>query len=455
MTAYLDKTLIAKYGIAGPRYTSYPTAVQFHGNFTAHDYENALRASNAQGRDLSLYIHIPFCEHVCYYCACNKIITRNHAQASEYLRYLELDIRRQAACLDSSRRVVQLHFGGGTPTFLSADEIRHILDLLRAHFRFADGEYSIEIDPRTVDSNYLAALRNMGFNRISFGVQDIDPDVQRAVNRIQPFANILSLTRHARALGYHSLSVDLIYGLPLQTRARFAHTIDAIIDLAPDRLALFNYAHLPQLFGAQKQMNAADMPAPAEKLDILDMSITRLTQAGYHFIGLDHFAKPDDSLVQHQKNGTLYRNFQGYSTYSQCDLIGFGTSAISMLNNHYSQHEKARSRYYQALDAGGLPVLRGITLNADDHIRRHVITDIMCNLRLDLDAVSDTFEINAKQYFAKEWQALAEMADDGLVALNDNSVSVEAPGRLLIRNIAMTFDAYLTPGSNKRFSQVI
>lgn len=458
MSHYLDKTLIHKYGIAGPRYTSYPTAVQFHERFTAADYEAALRASNAKGRDLSLYIHIPFCEHVCYYCGCNKIITRNHAQASEYLRYLELDISRQAALIDSTRRVVQLHFGGGTPTFLSPDEIRHILALLHDHFRFAlenEGEYSIEIDPRTVDDAYLKALRDMGFNRVSFGVQDIDPDVQRAINRVQPLEDIRNMVASARAHGYHSISCDLIYGLPLQTRARFEATIEAIIDLSPDRLALFNYAHMPQLFGAQKQMNAADMPSPAEKLDILDMSIERLTAAGYEFIGLDHFAKPEDSLVQHQKNGTLYRNFQGYSTFSNCDLIGFGVSAIAMLENYYSQHEKARSRYYQALDAGGLPVLRGVTLNKDDHIRQYCITQIMCNLHLDLHAVGDKFEIDAKQYLAKEWQALAELAQDGLITLTDTTLDVLPPGRLLIRNIAMTFDAYLTAGSNKRFSQAI
>ena len=458
MSRYLDKNLIHKYGIAGPRYTSYPTAVQFHERFSASDYEQALIASNAKGRDLSLYIHIPFCEHVCYYCACNKIITRNHNQASEYLRYLDMDISRQAALLDSSRRVVQLHFGGGTPTFLTPDEIRHILDLLHRHFRFAgqdEGEYSIEIDPRTVDAGYLAALRNMGFNRVSFGVQDIDPDVQRAINRIQPLEDIRRMVQYARGEGYHSISCDLIYGLPLQNRARFSHTIDAVLDLAPDRLALFNYAHLPQLFGAQKQMNEADMPDAGEKLDILDMSITRLTDAGYRFIGLDHFAKPGDSLVKHQENGTLYRNFQGYSTFSDCDLIGFGVSAISMLENHYSQHEKARSRYYQALDAGGLPVLRGVALNHDDHIRQHVITEIMCNLHLDLDAVSEKYAIDARQYFATEWQTLETLAQDGLITLDAQHLRVETLGRLLIRNIAMVFDAYLHTGNKQKFSKTI
>lgn len=449
MSAYLDKSLIEKYGIAGPRYTSYPTAVQFHDGFTAKDYEQALQVSNAKGRELSLYVHIPFCEHVCYYCACNKIITRNHAQAGEYLRYL---------ALDGTRRVVQLHFGGGTPTFLNPDELRDIVAMLRAHFPFApenEGEFSIEIDPRTVDGEYLAALREMGFNRVSFGVQDIDPDVQRAINRIQPLQEIADMVAHARKLGFHSVSCDLIYGLPLQTRTRFADTIDAVIALAPDRLALFNYAHLPQLFGAQKQMDADAMPDAAEKLDILDMSITRLTDAGYQFIGLDHFAKPQDSLVQHQQNGTFYRNFQGYSTFSECDLIGFGISAISMLENHFSQHEKARSRYYQALDRGGLPVLRGVTLTADDHIRQYVITEIMCNLRLDLHAVGARFNIDAHAYFAKEWQALQPLAADGLIALHDSGFTVQTLGRLLIRNIAMIFDAYLPHVGQQRFSKAI
>ncbi|MBV7435452.1 oxygen-independent coproporphyrinogen III oxidase [Cardiobacteriaceae bacterium TAE3-ERU3] len=458
MTAYFDAALIEKYSISGPRYTSYPTAVQFTEQFDADDYVQALKDSNASGRDLSLYVHIPFCRHVCYYCACNKIITRNTAQAAEYLRYLRMDIERQAAHIDRGRKVMQLHFGGGTPTFISKEEQSELLGMLQSHFQFADdseGEFSIEIDPRTVDHDYLAHLRQLGFNRLSFGVQDFDEEVQKAVNRVQPLDEVASVMQSGRDLGYHSISVDLIYGLPLQTVDKFRKTLREIIALSPDRIAVFNYAHMPQLFGAQKQINAEDLPDAATKLAILETTIAMLTEAGYEFIGLDHFAKPDDSLVQHQKAGTLYRNFQGYSTFSTCDLLGFGISAISMLENSYSQHQKARSKYYAALDAGGLPVERGVRLNKDDHIRSYVITEIMCNLGLSLDAVSQRFDIDAKAYFADEWQRLEPLAADGLITLGDDSLTIEPIGRLLIRNVAMIFDGYLAKMPQKRFSKVI
>lgn len=458
MTAYFDAALIEKYSISGPRYTSYPTAVQFSDALTAQDYVQALQDSNASGRDLSLYVHIPFCRHVCYYCACNKIITRNTAQAAEYLDYLQLDIARQARHVERRRKVVQLHFGGGTPTFISKDEQTRLLGMLQTHFQFArddEGEFSIEIDPRTVDHDYLAHLRALGFNRLSFGVQDFDPEVQKAVNRVQPLHEVAAVMQSGRDLGYHSISVDLIYGLPLQTVAKFRQTLREIIQLAPDRIAVFNYAHMPQLFGAQKQIDGDTLPDAATKLAILETTIAMLCDAGYVFIGLDHFAKPDDSLVRHQQAGTLYRNFQGYSTFSQCDLLGFGISAISMLENSYSQHQKARSKYYAALDDGGLPVERGVRLSADDHIRGYVITEIMCNLGLSLDAVSQRFNIDAKAYFAEEWQRLQPLAADGLLELSEHGLRVQPIGRLLIRNIAMVFDAYLPNMAQKRFSKVI
>lgn len=458
MTAYFDAGLIEKYSISGPRYTSYPTAVQFSDQFSATDYVAALKASNASGRDLSLYVHIPFCRHVCYYCACNKIITRNTAQAAEYLRYLHMDVSRQAQHIDRDRKVMQLHFGGGTPTFISKAEQTALLDMLKSYFSFAaddEGEFSIEIDPRTVDHDYLAHLRQLGFNRLSFGVQDFDPDVQQAVNRVQPLHEVAAVMQSGRDLGYHSISVDLIYGLPLQTVDKFRNTLREIIALSPDRIAVFNYAHMPQLFGAQKQINAEDLPNAETKLAILEATIAMLTEAGYAFIGLDHFAKPDDSLVRHQKAGTLYRNFQGYSTFSNCDLLGFGISAISMLENSYSQHCKARSKYYAALDAGGLPVERGVRLTQDDHLRSYVITEIMCNLGLSLTSVSERFGVDAKAYFANEWQRLEPLAADGLIQLNENGFRVEPIGRLLIRNIAMVFDRYLPEMSTKRFSKVI
>lgn len=458
MTAYFDAALIEKYSISGPRYTSYPTAVQFSDALTAQDYVQALQDSNASGRDLSLYVHIPFCRHVCYYCACNKIITRNTAQAAEYLDYLQLDIARQARHVERRRKVVQLHFGGGTPTFISKDEQTRLLGMLQTHFQFArddEGEFSIEIDPRTVDHDYLAHLRTLGFNRLSFGVQDFDPEVQKAVNRVQPLYEVAAVMQSGRDLGYHSISVDLIYGLPLQTVAKFRQTLREIIQLAPDRIAVFNYAHMPQLFGAQKQIDADTLPDAATKLAILETTIAMLCDAGYVFIGLDHFAKPDDSLVRHQQAGTLYRNFQGYSTFSQCDLLGFGISAISMLENSYSQHQKARSKYYAALDDGGLPVERGVRLSADDHIRGYAITEIMCNLGLSLDAVSQRFNIDAKAYFAEEWQRLQPLAADGLLELSEHGLRVQPIGRLLIRNIAMVFDAYLPNMAQRRFSKVI
>ena len=460
MSQYFDAALIQKYSQSGPRYTSYPTAVEFHDRFTAADYTRHLDASNASKRDLSLYVHIPFCEHVCYYCGCNKIITHNHGQSDDYLDYLERDIARQAAHIDKTRRVIQLHLGGGTPTFLDHTQMQRLLAMLHTHFpHFAadnEGEFSIEIDPRTVTPADLGFLRGLGFNRVSFGVQDFDPRVQKAVNRIQSFAHVRDTIVAAREAGYHSISADLIYGLPLQTVASFRRTLEQIGELAPDRLAVFNYAHMPHIFGAQKQINSADLPDAAGKLQLLQTTIEQLTTGGYEFIGLDHFARPEDSLVRHQREGTLYRNFQGYSTFSDCDLLGFGISAISMLGGCYSQHEKARSRYYKALDGGGIPVLRGIELSMDDHIRQHVITDIMCNLRLDLDAVSTRWHIDAPAYFAREWQALQPLAADGLVQLDGQRLNVLPLGRLLIRNIAMIFDAYLHKAENaKRFSKVI
>lgn len=457
MTAYFNAALIDKYRMSGPRYTSYPTAVQFTEQFTAQDYIERLESSNASGRDLSLYIHIPFCEHVCYFCGCNKIITRNHSKSGEYLAYLEQDILRQAAHIDPSRRIIQLHYGGGTPTFISTDEQTWLIELLAKHFRFAsdeEGEFSIEIDPRTINRDYLAHLRRLGFNRVSFGVQDFNPEVQKAVNRVQPLEQVAALMQDARDLGFHSISVDLIYGLPLQTVETFSQTLSQMIELAPDRLAIFNYAHMPDLFGAQKQIKQSDLPVPAEKLAILERTIAMLTGSGYEFIGLDHFAKPQDSLVQHQKNGTLYRNFQGYSTFSNTDLLGFGISAISQVNGSYSQNHKARDKYYRAIDEGGLAVARGVALSQDDEIRRFVITEIMCNLRLDLDKVSALYQIDAEKYFASEWQQLAPLAADGLIRLQARTMQVENLGRLLIRNIAMVFDAYLQ-AEKHRFSQVI
>lgn len=458
MNNVFNLDLIEKYSAQGPRYTSYPTAVQFTEELNEQRFCQLIEASNTGGKDLSLYVHIPFCDTVCYYCGCNKIITKNKKHAAPYLDYLEREIRAVAQKIDSNRKVVQLHWGGGTPTFLSRDEQFALNALLRECFNFVgddEGEFSIEIDPRTVTPQSIADLREMGFNRLSFGVQDFDNDVQVAVNRIQSEDETKLAIEEGRKQGFHSISVDLIYGLPLQTTKSFERTIDKIIALSPDRIAVFNYAHLPHIFKVQKQIKDKQLPPGQEKLNLLEMSINRLMAAGYVFIGLDHFAKPEDSLVKHQNEGTLYRNFQGYSTFSECDLFGFGLSSISQVGDSYSQNIKGKDDYYQAIDSGKLPTIRGVELTQDDIIRRKVITEIMCNMTLDFDAIGREFDLDTRAYFADEIQRLQPMHDDGLLTLTHNGFTVEAPGRLLIRNIAMVFDIYLPQANNRTFSKVI
>lgn len=458
MNNVFDLDLIAKYSTQGPRYTSYPTAVQFSDDLQSDRFSQLIEESNDSGKDLSLYAHIPFCDTICYYCGCNKIITKNKKHVTPYLDYLEREMHMVAERLDGDRKAVQLHWGGGTPTFLNRDEMLRLNAMFRDNFNFVgddEGEFSIEIDPRTVSPQSIADLRQMGFNRLSFGVQDFDSQVQVAVNRIQSENETKLAIEEGRKQGFHSISVDLIYGLPLQTTKSFSRTIDKIIDLAPDRIAVFNYAHLPHIFKAQRVIKETQLPPSQEKLNLLEMSINRLMQAGYVFIGLDHFAKPDDSLVKHQNNGTLYRNFQGYSTFSQCDLFGFGISSISQVGDSYSQNSKGKDDYYDAIDAGHLPTVRGVELNRDDIIRRKVITEIMCNMALDFTAVERQFGIDARQYFAAEIPHLQPMHNDGLLQLNDTGFSVSPPGRLLIRNIAMLFDRYLSQATNKTFSKVI
>lgn len=456
--AVFNLELIEKYSVQGPRYTSYPTAIQFTEDFEATHFTQLIEQSNHTGKDLSLYAHIPFCDTICYYCGCNKIITKNKKHAAPYLTYMEREMRMVAEQLDSSRKVVQLHWGGGTPTFLSHKEQWELNRLFRELFTFVgddEGEFSIEIDPRTVTPQSIAHLREMGFNRLSFGIQDFDQDVQVAVNRIQSEDETKLAIEEGRKQGFHSISVDLIYGLPLQTAKSFARTIDKIIDLSPDRIAVFNYAHLPHIFKTQKQIKEHQLPPGQDKLDLLEMSINRLMAAGYEFIGLDHFAKPDDSLVKHQKDGTLYRNFQGYSTFSDCDLFGFGLSSISQVGASYSQNIKVKDDYYAALDAGTLPTIRGVQLNQDDIIRRKIITEIMCNLKLDFSAIAAEFSIDFADYFAAELPRLQPLHDDGLIILDRDGFSVTLPGRLLIRNIAMIFDYYLASVSSKTFSKAI
>ncbi len=454
-----DQTLIEKYDQSGPRYTSYPTAVQFHGGFGPAEYRAAALGTNERGNPLSLYFHIPFCDTVCFYCACNKIATKDRTKAPPYLERVYRELAMQGALFDRSRPVEQLHWGGGTPTFISHAQMRGLMAETARHFTLVDddsGEYSIEIDPREANAATVALLRVLGFNRMSLGVQDFEPQVQRAVNRIQTEAETLEVLEAARDQGFRSVSIDLIYGLPFQTRQSFEHTLERIVDFGPDRLSVFNYAHLPERFKPQRRIDAADLPAPQEKLDILQMTGERLAAAGYVYIGMDHFARPDDELAVAQRDGTLYRNFQGYSTHADCDLIGIGVTSIGMVGPTYSQNLRTLEEYYARIDAGELPVFRGLTLNRDDQIRRDVITRLICHFTLSLDGVERRWAIRFGDYFAKELVRLRGMEADGLVRIGEERIDVQPKGRLLIRNLCMAFDAYLSPAQPSRsFSRVI
>ncbi len=453
-----DPTLIRKYDKAGPRYTSYPTAVQFHEGFGEAEYRAQASASNASGRPLSLYLHIPFCDTVCFYCACNKIVTKNRRHTAPYLDRLYREIALQGALFDRSRPVTQLHWGGGTPTFVSAAEMGELMRVTGEHFRLLDddsGEYSIEVDPRETDDRTIALLRELGFNRLSLGVQDFDPEVQRAVNRIQSREITFAVMDAARREGFKSISVDLIYGLPHQSVARFGRTVDEIVARSPDRLSVFNYAHLPELFKTQRQIDASALPPPAVKLEILKATIERLIAAGYVYIGMDHFAKPDDELARAQQAGTLYRNFQGYSTHADCDLIGLGATSIGMVGDSYSQNHKTLEAYYARIDEGRLAVFRGVGLDADDRLRRAVITELICHFSLDFAAIEQRYGMMFRDYFAAELAELADLQADGLLELVETGIRVLSPGRLLIRNICMVFDRYLRAQRQQRFSRVI
>lgn len=452
---HFDATLIERYDHAGPRYTSYPTALQFHEAFDEMAYRQAAAASGTDGRDLSLYFHLPFCNTVCYYCACNKIVTKDRSRAAPYLDRLHREIALQAGLMETPRLVRQLHWGGGTPTFLSLDEMSRLMEVTRQHFSLADdGEYSIEVDPREAGPGTIELLGELGFNRLSLGVQDFDPRVQKAINRIQGEAETLAVIERARSSGFRSVSVDLIYGLPFQGVSSFGKTVDRIIAAGPDRVSVFNYAHLPERFKPQRRISAADLPASQEKLEILEDTIGRLIEAGYVYIGMDHFARPDDELAIAQRNGTLYRNFQGYSTHADCDLVAMGVTAIGMLADTYAQNVRTEAEYFERLDAGRLPVFRGVALNADDRLRRAIIADLICHFRLDFTAIQAAFDIDFPDYFSEELAALKPMRDDGLLSLESDGLQVSPSGRLLIRNICMVFDAYLTD-MRSSYSKVI
>ncbi len=454
-----DQGLIQRYDQSGPRYTSYPTAVEFNAGFGEAEYRQACARSNASSRPLSIYFHIPFCDTVCFYCACNKIATKDRTLAEPYLQRVHQELAMQSALFASGRQVEQLHWGGGTPTFISQDQMIGLMEATRRHFRLAPdevGEYSIEIDPRETDGDSVRLLRELGFNRMSLGVQDFDPQVQRAVNRIQSEAETLAVLEAARGAGFRSISIDLIYGLPLQTALSFTQTLDKILRFAPDRLSVFNYAHLPERFKPQRRISVEELPPPQEKLDILQATIDRLTSAGYVYIGMDHFARPNDELAQAQRNGTLYRNFQGYSTHAECDLIGIGVTSIGKVANTYAQNLRGLDEYYARIDAGRLAVFRGIELDRDDEIRRDVITRTISHFILDFRSLEAAWGIDFHAYFAGELARLADMAADGLLKLEDSGFQVLPKGRLLIRNICMCFDRYLTSKQSQgSFSKVI
>ena len=454
-----DPELIRKYDGFGPRYTSYPTADRFASSFGARELVDALLARQGGGpaQPLSLYVHLPFCDTLCYYCACNKVITKDHTRSAKYLRYLGKEIGLYAGLVDADAPVTQLHWGGGTPTFLSGREMTDLMRMLRDSFAFdADAECSIEVDPRKVTTETVALLAQLGFNRMSLGVQDFDPDVQQAVHRIQSEAETLSVMDAARANGIRSLNVDLIYGLPRQTVAGFAATLDKVIAAAPARIALYSYAHVPHLFRPQRRIGEYELPSADVKLAILSLAIDKLTGAGYAYIGMDHFARPDDELALAQRDGKLHRNFQGYSTRADCDLLAFGISAIGKVGPTYSQNVRTLDEYYERLDANALPCFRGWELTTDDRLRRAVIHALMCHFTLEFKAVEAAHGIVFADYFATELAALQPLAENGLIDLTPDRIDVTPRGRLLVRRVAMTFDRYLREQQEKaKYSRVI
>ncbi|MBL8443359.1 MAG: oxygen-independent coproporphyrinogen III oxidase [Zoogloeaceae bacterium] len=454
-----DTKLIRRFDVNGPRYTSYPTADRFVEAFDASALRDwlAKRAVGGVSRPLSLYFHIPFCNTICYYCACNKIITKDHGRSAKYLNYLDKEIELQAQYLGGSRQVTQLHLGGGTPTFLSHDEMRQLMASVRSRFTLVpNGEYSIEVDPRKVDFETVKMLADLGFNRMSVGVQDFNPEVQVAVNRVQSIDETRLVMESARATGFKSISMDLIYGLPKQNAISFNRTLEEVLELSPDRISLYSYAHLPGLFKPQRRIDGDALPSADTKLQILQLAIRRLTEAGYVYIGMDHFAKPDDELTVAQRQGRLHRNFQGYSTQVECDLLAFGVSSIGKIGPVYSQNFKTLDEYYDALDRGELPVMRGIELTADDLLRRSIIQALMCHFELSIESIEIAHLINFREYFAQELDDLREMQAAGLVTIDDQWISVQPAGRLLVRGIAMVFDRYIRADRERaRYSKVI
>lgn len=451
--------LLRQFDVSGPRYTSYPTADRFVEAFGAETYREWLckRVLAGQPRPISLYLHIPFCESICYYCACNKVITRDHGRSARYVRYLEREMGLVAELLGAARQVVQMHWGGGTPNFLDCGEMAALMTAIRRHFRLeARGEYSIEVDPRTLAPETIGLLAELGFNRISLGVQDFDPQVQKAVNRIQSEEQTRAVVEGARRAGFRSVNVDLIYGLPKQHVVGFNRTLERVIEAAPDRIALYNYAHLPAVFKPQRRIAEADLPSPETKLQLLSLAIRRLTEGGYHYIGMDHFARPDDDLAVAQRQGRLHRNFQGYSTHAETDLLGFGISAIGQVGPTYTQNVKTLAEYYDRLDHAMLPVMRGIELTADDLLRRALIQCLMCHFEVPIESLEVAHLIDFRKYFALELEDLASLREAGMLTLDRQWLAVTPLGRFFVRNICMVFDRYLREGRERaRYSKVV
>lgn len=457
----ISEDLLRRFDVSGPRYTSYPTADRFVEAFTAEDYRQALALRRAGGAGmrlpLSLYIHIPFCESLCYYCACNKIITKHHDRAERYLRYLSREVDLYVEQLGTGQVVSQLHLGGGSPTFLSDDKLRGLMFKLRRSFRLApDIEYSIEVDPRTIDASRLDTLVELGFNRLSFGVQDFDPDVQKAVHRVQPAEQVFALVAAARERKFESINIDLIYGLPRQSPDSFDRTLARVVELRPDRIALYAYAHLPERFKPQRRIDTVDLPGAPAKVAMLSRSMAAFMAAGYVYVGMDHFALLTDSLAIAKRQGRLHRNFQGYSTQPDCDLIALGVSSIGRIGATYSQNAKTLEAYYDSLDQGRFPVVRGLALSRDDLVRRAVIMALMCQGQVSLESIELAYLIDFKSCFGTELTALQTLAEQGLVLVDGTSIQVTSMGWFFVRAIAMVFDRYLqTDRTRARFSKII
>jgi oxygen-independent coproporphyrinogen-3 oxidase len=460
-TTPFSEDLIRRYDVSGPRYTSYPTADRFVEAFSEAEYTQALtlRKSGLATKKLplSLYVHIPFCESLCYYCACNKIITKHHDRAAKYLRYLAREVDLHTSILGLGQPVSQLHLGGGTPTFLTDVELRELMAMLRRNFSFTPGgEYSIEVDPRTIDIKRLDTLAELGFNRLSFGVQDFDPAVQKAVHRVQPAEQVFALVKAARERHFDSINVDLIYGLPMQSPESFDRTLAQINELRPDRIALYAYAHLPERFKPQRRIDSLELPSASSKVSMLSHSMASLVKAGYVYVGMDHFALPNDALAVAKRQGRLHRNFQGYSTQPDCDLIGLGVSSIGRIGATYSQNAKTVEEYYDDLDQGHFPVVRGLALSRDDVIRRSVIMALMCQGQVAFESIGLAFLIEFKTYFASEIEKLQKLEEQGLVILEASGIQVTEIGWFFVRAVAMVFDRYLQTDRNRaKFSKII